>query len=550
MNDSAPGHGPGGESRLREVVRAWPWGAAIFSGILLALAYPPVARGGLAWIALAPLVAAIWFSQPWPRREPWRLFLLGYITGLGYFVGSLHWIWTVTVPGWLILSAVLAIYPALWSLFLGLVARPGSAEDAPQVCWANSWRNLRAAVLAAAAWTALEWLRGVLFTGFGWNALGVALVDNLPMIQFADHTGVAGISFLLVMVNVIAPLTVFRLTHEVAQRKMRAHFDFSATVVLVAAAFGYGARILLAPPAPAQEVTFGAVQSNIPFLDKRDPAREQDILDTYTRLSESVLAFHPDLLLWPESATPQPALLDENSWRTVSGIAARHTGDFLLGTVHFSEQGDFNSAALLTHRGKDVALYHKIHLVPFGEYIPLRHSFPFFAWVVGDLVPEDFNFGGSPVVFEMTAKPVRLGPLICFEDTLGDLVRQFVLRGARLLVTVTNDGWFLRSAGSEQHRANAILRTIENRVPLIRAANTGVTCAIDPLGRETQRLREANGNTFFEGFLIGKVNVPTTLKPTFYTQHGDAFAKLCLLITTLSLLPKIHRSLHQKKPPL
>lgn len=501
------------------------------------LAYPPFALEGLAWLALAPLTASIWFAKPWHRRELLRLFLLGSLTGLGYFAGSLHWLWTVTITGWLALSLYLALYPGLWAVFLGLVARPRpqAETDAPGKNWENSWRNLLAALLAAAAWCGLEWLRGILFTGFGWNPLAVALVNNLPMIQFADHTGTAGISFLLVMVNIVATLSARRLASEIAQRKMRAHFDFSLTVVLVAAAFGYGVRALLAPAPASREITFAAVQANIPTAEKRDPAHEREILGTYTRLSEAALAFRPDLLLWPEAATPQALFLDQRSWDAVHAIATRHDGDFLLGTTHSDADGDFNSAALLTHHGTNASLYHKIHLVPFGEYIPFRKSFPLFAWIMGDLVPGDFNFGIEPVVFDMAAQPARIAPLICFEDTLGDLTRQFALRGAQLMVTITNDAWFLRSAGSEQHRANALLRTIENRLPLIRAANTGVTCAIDRLGRETHRLREADGNTFFQGFLIGSVQAPLETPMTFYTRHGDLFAKICLAVATTAI---------------
>jgi apolipoprotein N-acyltransferase len=517
----------------------WPWVAAAISGILLALCFPPAGLGGLVWVALIPLVAAVWFSQESGRREPLRLFALGYLAGLGYFGGSLHWIQTVSVPGWILVGLYLAVYPGLWAVFLGCVARPRAAPGSWGSVWLDSRSNLFAAALAAAAWVALEWVRGWMFTGFGWNSLGVALVGNLPIIQIADVTGVAGVSFLLVLVNVVAVVTVVRLRTEVVQRRMRAHLDFSLAVVLVALAFGYGVRRLFAAPPAGAEISFAAVQPNLPIWEKRDPAMDAEILRRHERLSLTALAMRPDLLIWPEASTPRPLFLDQASWDVVRGIAEGHGGDFLLGTVHYEERGDFNSAVLLTNRGADAQIYHKMHLVPFGEYIPLRHSFPVFAWIVGDLVPEDFDFGPSPTILEMRARDVRIAPLICFEDTLAHIARQFALQDAQVFVTVTNDGWFLESAGSEQHRANAVFRTIETRLPMIRAANTGVTCVIDPLGRETQRLAQESGNTFFEGVMIGRLRVPERPVPTFYTRNGDLFTYACMGFVALGVFVRL-----------
>jgi apolipoprotein N-acyltransferase len=516
----------------------WPWCAAAASGALLALCFAPASLGGLAWVAMVPLFAALWFSQEWSRWERFRRFALGGVTGLVFFVGSLHWLWTVTIPGWLVLAAYCSIYPALWAVFTGEVA-PRSRAGYEEPGWMLSRPNLWAAALSASAWVGLEWLRGIVFTGFAWNSLGVALHENLPIIQIADVTGVAGISFLLVFVNGIATTTLFRLREEIVRRKMRAHFDFSCAVVLVALCFGYGVRKIFESAPESRPLTFAAVQANIPILEKRDPAFEEEILITHERLSQAALAMKPDLLVWPEAATPHPLFLHQPSWDTVRGIADAFDGDFLLGTVHYEERGDFNSAVLLTGQGQNAQLYHKMHLVPFGEYVPFRESFPVFAWLVGDLVPEDFNFGPSATILEMAAVPVKIGALICFEDTQPYMARMFAARGAQLLVTLTNDGWFLESAGSEQHRANAVIRAVETRLPLLRVANTGVTCLIDPHGREVERLEENNGNTFFAGFLTGTVNVPAKPTPTFYTLNGDLFTHACLGLAALGLLLRI-----------
>jgi apolipoprotein N-acyltransferase len=509
--------------------RFWPWLCAILSGALLTLCYPPANLGGLSWLALTPLVCALWFSEPWKNYDGLRLLLLGYAAGLVYMLGSLHWLITVTVAGWIALCLYLGIYTALWALFVGTVAKPRQSLLETRPMWLKSSNNLRIAALAAAAWTALEWLRGVVL--FGWNGLGIALHQNVALIQICDVTGVGGLSFLVAMVNMMIVITLKRLKIEIGRDKLRPHYDFNLTVALVALVFGYGARQLFRPAPAAESLSIAAVQANVPVIDKRDPEQEERILDVHTRLTETALAVNPDLLIWPEAATPLPLFSDQHNWDVVRELAKKHNGDFLLGTVHFDQSGDYNSAVLLTEKAKNAQIYNKIHLVPFGEYVPLRDSFPLFAWIVGDLVPDDFDSGKEPVIFEMSKKPVKIGPLICFEDTLGDLTRQFALRGAQVFVTMTNDGWFLRSAGSQQHTIHSLFRCAETKLPMVRAANTGVSCVIDRFGRIVNRLQNDKGSTFIEGVLFAQLDVPKDPKKTFYTRNGEVFSLVCLATT-------------------
>jgi apolipoprotein N-acyltransferase len=184
--------------------------------------------------------------------------------------------------------------------------------------------------------------------------------------------------------------------------------------------------------------------------------------------------------------------------------------------------------------------------VPFGEYVPGRHTVPFIAKIVGDQVPADFTRGKEPVVFSLTTDQVKVAPLICFEDTLGELTRQFVLRGANLLANVTNDGWFLHSAGGRQHLENAIFRCVETRRPMVRAANTGVTCFVNRFGRVTQVLLDSKGSQFTEGVLTGTIEVPTDSGQTFYTRHGELFAKLCGGVTLLFLFAQMPRFVRRR----
>ena len=238
---------------------------------------------------------------------------------------------------------------------------------------------------------------------------------------------------------------------------------------------------------------------------------------------------------------PGPVLADQESYKFVMDLAASADTDLLLGTIDVDKEDIYNAALLVSDGGEHVQVYRKIHLVPFGEYVPGRHTVPLLAQIVGNQVPGDFKRGKEYTVFTLTNSEIHVGPLICFEDTIGDLTRQFVLPsetspGANLLVDVTNDGWFKTSAGSHQHLANAIFRCVETRRPMIRAANTGVTCFINQFGRVTQMLRDETGSTFTEGVLAGEIKVPTEQELTFYVRHGELFAKACTAITVISIL--------------
>jgi len=408
--------------------------------------------------------------------------------------------------------------------------------------WTKSTNNLRLALLLAAAWTTLEWLRGWVFSGFGWNGLGVALHDNWPLIQIAEFTGVAGLSFLIAFVNVIIVTTTYRLVVEARTRVMRPHFDFTFTMAAIVGVLVFGLRATQIFPA-AKPLRVAGVQSNVPQSQKFDPQFTRRIFDQFRRLSEVALRSNPppELLVWPESSMPGPVLADQESYKFVMDLAASADVDILLGTID-EEDGDvYNAAMLISDGGERVQMYRKLHLVPFGEYVPGRHTVPLLARIVGDQVPGDFKAGTEHRLFTLTNTAVVVAPLICFEDTIGELTRQFVVPtetgpGANLLVDVTNDGWFQRSAGSHQHLANAIFRCIETRRPMLRAANTGVTCFINQFGRVTQELLDETGSTFTEGVLTGDIKVPTEHELTFYARHGELFAQACTALTLITVL--------------
>ena len=520
-------------------IRHWPWLAAIASGGLLAWSFPPADQGWLAWFALTPLVCAVWFGgEPlafgvWrlkfgvpadrsgtvetPNAKGLRSAALGYVAGLTFFTATFGWLgelaplfanpWLRALP--LLLALYLGLYLAFWAWFLAWIKPPDFLRPG---------RNLACGALVAAAWVAQEWVRGWLFSGFGWNALGVALHGDLAMIQIVAFTGVPGLSWLVAFGNAMAVLVVRRLLGDIGPhflRRMR--WEFSATVALVALVWAFGARTLLRGDAPAGDVLrVAAIQANIPQREKFDPAQEEEIFARFDRLTGLALALRPEpqLIVWPESATPRPLFGDQANHDFVFAQAGRSDAALLLGTTDLDALGDdYNVAVLLTDRGEHLQMYRKMHLVPFGEYLPLR---PLLGPIAGGLVPGDFAPGRSFTQFEMGPPTVRLSTLICFEDTLSALSRGFVLEGAQILVNITNDGWFARSAAARQHLVNAIFRAVENRRPLLRCANTGVTGLVQRTGFFEQWIPE-----FEEGIAVREITVPREAPTTFFTRHGD-----------------------------
>jgi apolipoprotein N-acyltransferase len=553
-----------------QTLRLWPWLAAIASGYLYRLCFAPHDQAWLCWMALTPLLCAVWFSGANAKRRWLRDLSLGYVAGVIFFWSVFHWLTTVTVSGWILVGAYMGVYPAIWSWFAGRL-RPVARKPRPLAGleavtrklevkraaerkgdtlvasgiqatgvspflspWLSSYRNLALAFLLASVWVATETVRGFLFTGWGWNTLGHAMHGQWALIQIADITGVPGLSFLAAFTNVVLVATGRRFVDETQIRKVRPHFEFTLTMAIIVGVVGYGVRAVQ-EKYEGVNVRVAALQPDVPREQKFSADFAQATFDKFTRLSDVALQSKPDLLMWPESAMPGPVLTDEQSYRFVMDFSTRARTDLLLGAIDEDENAAYNAALLVSNGGENVQLYRKVHLVPFGEYVPGRHTIPGLAQVVGDQVPSDFGFGKVHTIFKLTRGDVQLAPLICFEDTIGELTRQFVLRGANLLANVTNDGWFLRTEGSRQHLDNAVFRCVETRLPMVRSANTGVTCFINEYGRVTQKLVDNSGSQFTEGVLTGEVHVPTDYEPTFYVRHGEWLASVCLAVTAAIL---------------
>jgi apolipoprotein N-acyltransferase len=529
--------------------------AAIASGLLLAACFPPFSWGDLVWIWSIPLWAALWFSAPPSGWSRWRWGgLLGFLAGLSFFLTSLIWLneisgvvgsfWSGFVS-WIGLSAYLAIYFAVFGAFAATVGRwspRGDEGPAKGNLFGQSLGVLRVALLNGAAWCGLEWLRGVILTGFGWNGLGVALRDHLLLVQGAEIIGITGYGFVVTAANVILFATFVRLGREVQDRKrLRPHLDFAAGVAMIIGLILYGFPKVLSEPAQTVELRARIVQLNIPMEDKwsDDPDLRRQILDDYRDLTRTFVETAPhDLVLWPETALPGlfhfPWVQEFLNEQVLKG------DDFYLlsGLEDSNLEGSeiYNTITLMRGSTANYQMHKKIHLVPFGEFIPLREVLPVFEWIVGNVIEFDFTAGDSTEPLEIELKGGKIGiiPLICFEDTVPRLARKFIRSGPQVMVNATNDGWFRESAESAQHFDNARFRCIELRRPLIRAANTGVSGFIDERGSVYPReagptypriIRdEQSGSTFIRGSLPATLKLDTNPPLTIYARYGDWFA--------------------------
>ncbi len=492
------------------------WFLPILSGALYALALPPFDFSQLGWVALLPLLFAV------EDCRPGEAFRRGYIAGLIFFGMTTWWLVHVSIAAPVALTTFLALYFGAAGAWFALMTPRSEGLLA----------NLVSGIVGTAGWVALEWMRGhLVLGGFGWNGLGVTQHGNAPLFQFASVTGVYGVSALVCFVNLALYQTIrrFARTFGARQPMRRLSWEFYLAMLLLGGAFLRGLREMRAAE-PTRSLRLAFVQANIPQTLKFDPNEKPMILERYRTLTEAMLPARPELILWPESATPEPMRYDEESFGLATNVAVRANAYLLTGTIDFTPHASppeaFNAAILVRPDGTLADIYRKIHLVPFGEYVPLGQWLPFMKWVtpVGDITP-----GHDYTIFRLPN--FRFATVICFEDTVPDVYRQFVKRGADFMVNLTNDAWFKDSPAAEMHLANAVFRCVETRRWLVRCTNNGVTCAVDPFG--VVRMRAEPFTTTARTF---DAALPADGPLTFYTRHGDVFVAGCVGIAGLALL--------------
>lgn len=533
----------------------------LLSGGLLVFGFPNWNQEWLVWLGLLPLLIVLWNPQYKASG-----FKAGYLAGLAFFIPNLAWVrhssrvqagaiddsWIGLGPemmgfGALIgLSAYCAVYFGLWGWFVSRCAKPDIAKITKSSWQESTLESLRCSLLAAAAWLACEWLRSTtVFTGFGWNGLGVGLHQNKVIIQAADLVGVMGLSFLPVLVVTTGWNTLRRqLAIYHGTGTCRTRLDFTLALVLLLGTAGYGMTRIMVTPGDVVNVRTLLVQPNVSQVEAWSGDRAPEVYESlarYTRLYAEARDGNSgmDLVIWPESALPVHLHGQGERW----GLPKHETyfndllsmGAFSLmtGTEIYDSpepgRGGHVSAVLFRANYSHRQEHHKVHLVPFGEYLPFG-DYPPFSLLRG-VIPGDFTPGTSTEPMKLEKPDVGIIPLICFEDTVGRLARKFARPGPQMIVNLTNDGWFLNSNQMEVHTANAKFRAIELRRPMVRATNTGVTCFIDTLGTITHRLADPEtGSTLIEGCLPGEVKVPAMGEMTLYARHGDWFSLVCLAL--------------------
>lgn len=431
---------------------------------------------------------------------------------------------------WAVSYLLMTLLAAYLSLYVGLFALGFR--------WASDRFGVRAAMLAPFFWVALEMLRAHLLTGFPWALLGYSQYRFIHIIQVADLTGVYGISFLLVLSNV-ALWALF------TRQERRVHVAIIAMVCTVGALV-YGTRRLSEELIdPNRGMVVGVVQGNIEQDKKWDKQFQEETLHIYERLSRQILNVSensPQLLVWPESAAPFLFEQDKGLSDKIVQFVQKEAVDLLFGSpsVTFPKQGGpllYNSAFLLSPQGITVGRYNKIHLVPFGEYVPLS-GILFFVSKMAEGIGE-FQPGSDYTL--MSVGGVPFGTVICFEVIFPELVRKFVNLGAGFMATLTNDAWFGNSAAPYQHFSMVTFRSVENRVPFVRSANTGISGFIDPYGRIVER------SPLFKETALSQKIYPGKSK-TFYTKHGDIFGWGCVIIVlSLGATTLLHRTGNKNK---
>ncbi len=498
------------------------WIVAVLTGILLSIAYPPLEISELAWFAVVPLLLLI--------RNSHKPFRLGLATGAAFWIANLYWIARVTIAGWLVLALYCSIYFGLFAATYPLLRR-----NLPR----NWWGNLALMFSSALLWSGLEWLRGRLFTGFSWNQLAVSQYANTVIIQSADWGGIYAVSALIIFMNLAIALTIERYLEKRGDRGRRPHTELIAAVMLVALFFAHGIeKVSVEPPKDARSATLALVQPNVEQTEKWDEDHISMIYERLERLSLSALPF-ADVIVWPETAVPE---FLRDSPRALDLIAKLHDGktQLLIGSMDYevADAGEYiyyNSALLIDERGHLIEKYDKQHLVLFGEYVPFERYLAF----LGALTPIEASFtpGDKPTILNLGPQNIPSAVLICFEDTFAHLARNAVKKGARLLVNQTNDAWFDPSSGSRQHLAQSVFRTIENRVPMVRCANTGISGLIDAQGRVRDILTDAEGSVMTEGFLtVSPRPALDDMELTFQTASNGLFGRICAAIAAIMLL--------------
>ncbi len=486
---------------------------SIFSGILIALSFPLTDFAFLIWVALVPLLVAA------EKSDARTAFRVGFITGITAYAGILYWLNIVfTHYGHLpwVVSVSLYLLLVLWlASFYGLSLVTASIGEK---------LGIKSAFTLPVAWVAFDLIRSHLLTGFPWAMLGHSQYRILPLIQIADIFGVYGITAVIVLANIVLYRVFRALSGAGVPYPVKSAAILAIFMVFI---LGYGfKRLNTHDNDSSPQLKVALIQGNIPQNVKWSPAFKDHTISVYERLTTEAAKGGADLVVWPESAMPFFYQDDQKMGERLRTLARNLETTILFGApAHTFRNGRntlLNSAFAIDRDGRTLARSDKIHLVPYGEYVPLGKYFTFINKLVSGI--GDFSPGESALTMNI-GKTVT-GTLVCYEIIFPEIAAKYVQNGARVLINITNDAWFGRSSAPYQHLAIAAFRAVETRTPLIRAANTGVTAIIDRNGH----IRTMT-DIFVEDYRTGLVTPGTG--DSVYLKTGDIAPWLCVLLTML-----------------
>ena len=477
----------------------------VLSSITLVLSFPKSNAFVFVWVSLIPFLFII------ENKSLRQAFGLGYVFGIIFFLGIIYWLYYVTGLGMVVLVLYFSLYFSLFAICVVLARRLSL---------------LMKALFLSSVWVVLEFIRANLFTGFDWGSLGQSQAFVPYIIQIADVTGMYGISFIIIFVNVcLKEWIVFGLGDR--KKLFELQILSIVTCVLLSSVCLYGVWRVYSIHFD-RYVTIGVVQGNILQEDKWRSYKWPSIMKKYEDITQRLLKNEDvDLIVWPETSYPGILWDDIKLYQDLLEKAREYATPLILGAVVVEGDQYFNTTMLLDDSAVLRGMYKKIHLVPFGEYVPWRNFFP----VLSNIIPiDDFSSGEHRKVFSLETEEgtVKFSTLICFEDTVSDLARQFTNAGAEVLINMTNDAWFMDTKAPYLHLVSSIFRSVENRRSLVRSSNTGVSAFINPLGRVVKYLSHIRSGkqTFVEGY--SSYRVPISDKKTFYGQFPKVFIYFCL----------------------
>lgn len=500
---------------------------ALCSAFLLILSFPNFHFGFLVWFAFIPVLLGI------RSKKAWQSFLMFWMFGVVFFIGITPW-WLKEFQSVSIFASglgylYLGLYFGLFGLFLSLMIR----------------RTRLPLLTAAPVWVVFEYLRSNLsFLAFPWLLLGHSQYQNLALIQMASFTGVYGVSFIIVLVNAaIADLIAYLINPSSyaegsggrGQERRRSVFKplyRGGFVLLLILSLWMAGYISLRPVLSGKSLSVAVVQGNIPQKIKWKKEYRDHIFSKYENLTAEASQSNPQLIVWPETSTPGLILKDMTLYQRMISIVRSHRTYFFIGSAEYPKfekdlakaKRSGNTAILFSPEGKVLGQYLKIRLVPFGEYVPYEGKI---QWPEFILPKEKRSFdiaGTEEKIFDVYG--VRFGTLICWEVLFPEMSRALIQKGADFLINLTNEAWFGKIAFPNQMLSSCVFRSVENRVNLIRCANTGISCFIDPYGRVTGKVTKEGKDIFVEGTLTQKIYISPT--GTFYSHYGDVFAYGCI----------------------